>query len=384
MLFKKSLICQALASVTVRRAALSVEAEGSVENEQVRGDLVRAAEHAEAVPVVSAVPVAQARVVDPMDLFGPVPTNPIPTGRGSPMVTGGNPTVWTDPFSPPPAYQAVAPDPLLPPAHNPAVVPNELGHERNLVLTEAVVDLTQGRMEQALEEECVAEEHRREETSYEQEQAEVLAEEKGKVTRKEDEAALEGPVHTCDRVWRTHEMILPQYFRPLEEDWETAKRRCFNTNGSRKYGQDCKSARLPTFPERLGEFVIQDVVHKEPEAGKHVKLTLRSCTSCPNDGTATVDWGGLSTVNEEGEYHGGSRSLAGRMGSTLGFESLASGGGEEVVEVRESYKCLGGRFTGLKKATSYGNGTAQSLRPADCLHDPQWNAWTSPTPYIAT
>jgi len=243
------------------------------------------------------------------------------------------------------------------------------------------VDMTDSRMEQAIEEECVAVEHRREETSYENEQAEVRAEEGGKTVRKEDELGLPGPQHTCDRVWRTHRMILPMYFRPLEEDWRTAKARCFDSFGKQKWGQDCKSARLPTFPERLGEFVIQDVVHKEKAPGKHVKLTFKGCTSCPNDGTATVDWGGLSTVNENGDYHGGSRSTLGSVGNALGIAGMAKGGGEEIVEVRQSYKCLGGRFTGYSKIGATGHGVHHAR--TSCLADPEWNTWTTPTKAIA-
>merc|ERR1719188_130146 len=61
---------------------------------------------------------------------------------------------------------------------------------------------------------------------------------------------------------------------------------------------------LPAFPERLGELVIEEVKHTDKTLGsnQHVVLEVQGCTSCENDITRTVEWGGLLAVDETGHY----------------------------------------------------------------------------------
>jgi len=149
--------------------------------------------------------------------------------------------------------------------------------EERLLNSEAVlneqVELDQ---EERMQVECVGMEHLREVTEYETEQAEVESEIKSIRNFNPTEAE-----HKCLPLHKRNKYMPSKFFTDHD-----------------------RFVNLPAFPERLGELVIEEVVHtdKDPGSNQHVVLELEGCTSCANDLTETVEWGGLLPTDETGSY----------------------------------------------------------------------------------
>jgi len=199
------------------------------------------------------------------------------------------------------------------------------GQEKILRLEEVAEYEAEDYEEEKVEEVCVAS-GKREESSYEGEQMEA-----DKELAKPADGGAQEPYHECDKIWGTHKSIYPTFFRK----WGTAyTNRSTSFMGAASIVYD-NSGRRPMFPERLGEFVIQEVRHLEPEAGQHLLLTLRGCTSCENELTETVEWGGLVLMNEDGEYHS-TKSI----NPVSMVKKQLKDNKEQIVMVRNSYDCL--------------------------------------------
>mmetsp|Transcript_64635 Transcript_64635/g.208129 ORF Transcript_64635/g.208129 Transcript_64635/m.208129 type:complete len:819 (+) Transcript_64635:59-2515(+) len=148
--------------------------------------------------------------------------------------------------------------------------------ENRLLVSESVLDeQVDLREEERMEVECVGVRSAREVTDYATEQDEAEA-----------------------------EVASLRSFKPTEAEHKCLKLHERNSYlPSRFFGGD-GFVNPPAFPERLGELVIEAVHHTDKQEGSnlHVVLELEGCTSCENDKTISVEWGGLLAVDEGGNY----------------------------------------------------------------------------------
>jgi len=193
---------------------------------------------------------------------------------------GGNPVVWSASHGPPSTVSGVA--------ETPAVVMEE---ERILASESLVDEQVELNQEERMEVECVGMEHLREVTDYQREQTEAEI-----------------------------EMRNIRAFTPTEAEHKCMPLHLRNKKlPGRLFSDRVRYANCPPFPERLGEIVVEAVHHTE-NAGKqqHVVLELVGCTSCENDQTGDVEWGGLLGIDETGNYrdmYRRSRTITDNFGS---------------------------------------------------------------------
>ncbi|CAJ1457005.1 unnamed protein product, partial [Effrenium voratum] len=172
--------------------------------------------------------------------------------------------------------QAAARGQPVPSVHGVPQTPAVVREEERILASESLVDeQVEVNQEERMEVECVGMEHLREVTDYQAEQKE--AEQEIKNIRS---------------------------FVPTEAEHQCLKLNLRNKKiPGRLFSDRVAFANCPPFPERLGEIVIESVHHTENiDKKQHVVLELVGCTSCENDRTKDVEWGGLLAIDETGNY----------------------------------------------------------------------------------
>ncbi|CAJ1412250.1 unnamed protein product [Effrenium voratum] len=86
---------------------------------------------------------------------------------------------------------------------------------------------------------------------------------------------------------------------------------------SRLFSDHPEFVNPPPFPERLGEIVVEAVHHLEKGEPKHIVLEMAGCTSCENDRTRFVEWGGLLSIDESGQFRKMYRKGVNMMGFSV-------------------------------------------------------------------
>lgn len=202
--------------------------------------------------------------------------------------------------------QGAAP-PVMPPGVLPPASPEVVMQEERVLASESVVDeQVELNQEERMEVQCVGMEHLREVTTYENEQQEAANEIKSIRSFQPTEAE-----HNC----------LPLHLRNKKLPGGLFSDRPTWSNP-------------PPFPERLGEIVVEGVHHTDKKPmGHHVVLELVGCTSCENDRTKEVEWGGLLAIDESGSYRKMYRTSAlGRPYDNFGHHHLRFGDRQPIVE----------------------------------------------------
>uniref|UniRef100_A0A7S0AFD9 Uncharacterized protein n=1 Tax=Pyrodinium bahamense TaxID=73915 RepID=A0A7S0AFD9_9DINO len=95
---------------------------------------------------------------------------------------------------------------------------------------------------------------------------------------------------------------------------------------------------VPAFPEVMGELVIEAVQHVGTGVSNrhHVVLELVGCTSCENDITESVEWGGLLQLDETGGYWKMYREGKLHYSDNFGKAHMRKGSRKPIVEMPPS------------------------------------------------